>query len=208
MQYHKIENIYKRDPQTHKLIEGEFQNPSVDLLQNNKWLFKEKLDGMNVRIIWDGHQVEFRGRTDKARVPEEMLAWLEKYFIEELFEQEFGEKEVVFFGEGIGGKIQKGARYSDYQCDEKFILFDIVIGYMFLQQETVEELAEKFNVEVAKDFGTGKLLEGVQMIKKNIKSLYTDKEVEGIIAIPIGDFRSRNGQRIITKIKHKDFRKE
>jgi len=56
-EFHKIQTIYKRDPATkHRtLVEGDFSLPEFGFLQNNAWVFTEKVDGTNnVRVIFDG----------------------------------------------------------------------------------------------------------------------------------------------------------
>lgn len=69
-EYHKIETLFERDVNgTKKLIEGKFRNEAVEFLVNNAWVFTEKIDGTNIRIHWDGHKVEFAGRTDRAQIP-------------------------------------------------------------------------------------------------------------------------------------------
>ena len=68
-EYHKIKSIYERDHNTKKLIEGKFVDETIEFLKDNIWEFTEKIDGTNIRVIWDGHRVTFAGRTDKAQMP-------------------------------------------------------------------------------------------------------------------------------------------
>ena len=64
-EYHKIETLYKReDSGKHKLLIGEFRNETVKQCKDLQWIFTEKIDGTNIRIHWDGHKIEFNGRTD------------------------------------------------------------------------------------------------------------------------------------------------
>ena len=70
LEYNKIETVFNRDTNgTKKLIEGSFRNETVEFLKDNIWTFTEKIDGTNIRVHWDGHKVEFGGRTDKADIP-------------------------------------------------------------------------------------------------------------------------------------------
>lgn len=71
-EYHKIDGIFERDIKTKKLIEGKYRNETIEFLKDNIWEFTEKIDGTNIRIIWDGHRVNFAGRTDKAQIPAEL----------------------------------------------------------------------------------------------------------------------------------------
>ena len=63
-----------------------------------------KIDGTNIRILWDGHRVTFAGRTDNAQIPAELTNRLFELFggevNEELFEQKFGDMPVMLVGEG------------------------------------------------------------------------------------------------------------
>ena len=104
-EYHKIETVFNRSTDGDKrLIWGDYRNATVEYLANNIWQFTEKIDGTNIRIHWDGHNVEFGGRTDKAQIPNHLLNKLKELFgtleAEELFEQTFGEKDIILFGEG------------------------------------------------------------------------------------------------------------
>ena len=126
--YHKIETVFNRDIEgTKKLIPYDWRDPTVEFLKNCTWEWTEKIDGTNIGVYWDGHKVSFQGRTEKAQIPKFLLEKLEELFggeeNEQIFEQMFGEKEVVLFGEGYGNKIQKcGAKYIPDGVD--FILFD------------------------------------------------------------------------------------
>jgi len=55
-QYHKIQTVYLRDPETRykALLDGQLAKPEFDYLQHNQWEFTEKVDGTNIRVEWDG----------------------------------------------------------------------------------------------------------------------------------------------------------
>ena len=55
-EYHKITTVFDRDPENKfkTLIDGQFSKPEFEYLANNEWDFTEKVDGTNIRIIWDG----------------------------------------------------------------------------------------------------------------------------------------------------------
>lgn len=67
LEYHKIQTLFERDPKTKKLIKGKFCNLTVEYLKNNVWTFTEKVDGTNIRVYWDGHNVHFGGRNAGGR---------------------------------------------------------------------------------------------------------------------------------------------
>lgn len=209
-EYHKIETIFERDMEgTKKLIEGKFRNPLVEYLKDNEWVFTEKIDGTNIRVLWDGHKVSFNGRTDNAQLHGHLVEKLNELFMgsvnEELFEQKFGENEVMFFGEGYGAGIQKGG--GDYIDDKDFILFDVMVGNIFLERENVEEIAKSFNLKVVPLLPIKTIKEAVEYVKSKPLSQVGKciKEIEGVVGTPkyrITDFR---GNRVIVKIKVEDF---
>ena len=70
IEYTKIPNIYRRETfGKNKMIEGAYSSPELKYLSESMWEFEEKLDGTNIRILWDGYRVSFAGRTDKAQIP-------------------------------------------------------------------------------------------------------------------------------------------
>ena len=206
-EYNKIETIYERDVNgTKKLIEGKFRNESVEYLANNEWEFSEKIDGTNIRIHWDGHKVTFGGRTDRASIPTHLVNKLTELFLneetEQLFEQKFGEKEVILFGEGYGVKIQCG---GDYRPDVGFILFDVLIGENYQSRESVEDIAKAFNLEIVPIVLRGTIQEAVDFIKTKPNSTIGKAKMEGVVGRPKVELRERCGHRLIVKIKCKDF---
>ena len=69
--YHKIPTVYLRDPETKfkTLIEGAFATPELFYLAQNEWWWTEKVDGTNIRIMWDGVAViSFGGKRDRKSV--------------------------------------------------------------------------------------------------------------------------------------------
>lgn len=209
--YHKIPSIYKREEQRpFNLIEGEYSEPELELLKDVQWVFTEKVDGTNIRVIWDGHKVTYGGRTDNADMPRHQTDMLESLFggsdVEQMFEQVFGEANVVLYGEAYGAKIAKGGgNYSDTQ---KFVLFDVKVGDIYLERHNVEDIASKFTLDVVPIVATGTLEEGVKLVKDGLKSQWGDFLAEGLVAKPAVDLFDRTGHRIITKIKHRDLVKK
>lgn len=206
-EYSKIPNIFKREMYGgNRLIEGEYATPELEYLSNALWEFTEKVDGTNVRILWDGYRVSFAGRTDKAQIPKHLLERLNVLFggetKEELFEQIFGKTEVILFGEGFGEKIQKG---GGLYGGVDFILFDVWVGGWWLDSVNVTDIAKKFEIRRVPVVFTGTLNDGVQYIRKHPKSKLRDAELEGIVGRPVVQMFSRKGERIMVKIKCRDF---
>ena len=173
VEYHKIKTIFERDIDgTKKLIEGEYRDKAVEYLKDCEWIFTEKVDGTNIRVMWDGHKVAFAGRTDRAEIPTRMWDVLNNYFrtdeAEQIFEQIFGEQEAILYGEGYGGKIQKGANYKE---TEDFILFDIEVNGCFYSLEACQSIAKALDIEYVPVIHKGKLSDGVEIVKnkQNLK---------------------------------------
>lgn len=210
-EYHKIETLYKRDMEgTKKLIEGAFRDPTIEYLKDNRWIGKEKIDGTNIRIYWDGHRVSFNGRTDNAQIPGDLVNLLNIMFCtleaEQIFEEKFGEKEVYLFGEGFGSGIQKVG--NRYKSKKDFILFDVEIDGYYLGMDEVRDIAKTFNVDVVKILKEGTLDELVQFVKSNPLSQTAEDSslvIEGLVAVPVVEIKRRDGKRIIVKIKVEDF---
>ena len=206
-EYEKIETLYVRDDKTKKLVEGKFRNETVELLKDIDWEFTEKIDGTNIRIYWDGHKVSYYGRTDKAQIPSQLMNRLIELFggdiNEEMFEQKFGDMPVMLIGEGYGAKIQKGG--GDYRIDNDFILFDVCINGNYQPRESVNEIANYFNIDVVPTIMIGRLQDGVDYVKSKPKSKIGNADSEGLVARPLKELKDRTGNRIIVKIKVKDF---
>ena len=207
-EYHKIETIFERDLEgSKKLIEGKFRDKTVEYLANCKWRFTEKIDGTNIRVHWDGHNVTFGGRTEKAQIPTHLLEYLNATFggneNEEIFEQMFGEKEVILFGEGYGPKIQKGGGL--YRSDVSFILFDVMIGDIYLSRENVENIAKGLGIDVVPVVLEGTISEAVDFVKTKPDSTIGTAKMEGVVGRPAMEILDRLGKRLIVKIKVCDF---
>lgn len=207
-QYHKIQTIFKRDMANKGKITDEFSMSELEYLKNNQWVFTEKVDGTNIRVMWNGKDVVFGGKTDNAQIPVFLLYKLQELFEgnkKQLFKDKFGEEgDVCLYGEGYGAKIQKGG--GNYISDGvDFVLFDVKIGDYWLERENVEDIAKHFRLKVVPIIGEGTLLEAVEKTKEGFNSQWGDFIAEGIVLKPKTELKTRRGDRIITKIKHKDF---
>lgn len=208
--YIKINTPFERDTEgTKKLIEGKFRNETVEYLKNNTWLCSEKIDGTNIGIVWDGHKVSFQGRTERAQIPAPLVNKLNELFggtvNEEMFEQKFGEMNVILYGEGYVPKIQKGGGL--YRDDVSFILFDVYLPdqNLWLKRDAVEDIAKSFGIDVVDIVLTGTLQEAVDFIKTKPKSHIGNANMEGLVCRPAIEMLDRMGRRVIIKIKVCDF---
>lgn len=212
-EYHKIQTIWLRDPETNhkRLLEGQYAHPAFEYLALNKWVFTEKVDGTNIRVMIEPPKtsdeslsLRFGGKTDAASIP--------AFLIERLQERFFPQRHKLYdmfpdggclYGEGYGAKIQKGG--GNYRQDQDFVLFDVKVGSFWLERNNVEDVAQKLGLDVVPIIGTGTLPEMIQTARLGIGSRWGNFMAEGIVARPACELVTRNGDRIITKIKHRDF---
>ena len=206
MEYTKIPNIFKREEHgKNKLLEGVYSTEELEMLKDIPWVWTEKVDGTNIRVMWDGHSVSFGGRTERAQIPSHLVNRLNELFggtnKEEIFEQNFGETPVILFGEGFGEKIQSGGLYGPVD----FILFDVFCGGLWLKRDNVVGIAETFGIRCVPFVGKGTLEEAVEYIRKHPQSYLRNSEMEGVVCRPVQELADRRGNRIIVKIKCRDF---
>lgn len=208
--YHKIQTVFKRDPLTNfRTLLSEFSLPEFESLKDIEWVFTEKIDGTNIRIMFDGEKIRFGGKTDNAQIPIFLLDVLQDAFTVEMFKNEFpGSDNVCLYGEGYGAKIQKGGNYLSDRTN--FILFDIKIDDWWLTRIACEQISNDLGIGIVPIIATGKLLDGVDIVKQGFKSTIAenkDYDAEGLVMKPVLELFDRGGNRIISKIKHKDFLK-
>jgi hypothetical protein len=80
-EYHKIDIVFKRDPATNNkaLILGDYAHEAFEYLANNKWVFTEKVDGTNIRIMIEPlGGLCFGGKTDNAQIPADLAEHLRR----------------------------------------------------------------------------------------------------------------------------------
>src|SRR5690554_942996 len=89
-EYPKIHTVFKRDPANkHRtLIEGDYAQEAFAYLANNTWVFTEKVDGTNIRVMIQPPQssdgagrIVFGGKTDNAQIPSFLVRKLEERFL-------------------------------------------------------------------------------------------------------------------------------
>lgn len=207
-EYEKIETLFVRDSTTKRLVEGQYRSGAVEYLKDNAWRFTEKVDGTNTRVIWDGYRVSFAGRTANSQMPQKLTDRLNALFgradNEQLFEQKFGSKSVIIFGEGYGAGIQNGGLYRN---DIDFMPFDVKVDGKYLSLEDVKEVSGYFNLKPAPIVLTGTIEDGVKYVKSHPHSLVAQSGayMEGLVGRPSVDLQNEFGNRIIVKIKYRDF---
>lgn len=206
MKYQKIPGPFKREvtgPNKNKLIDGAWISPELEALANTEWVWTEKVDGMNIRIMWDGYRVTYGGRTDNAQIPAKLLPALDSMFTEEIFEQQFGGTPVVLYGEGYGAGIQSG---GVYRPDQSFVLFDAYIGDHWLKRDSLEDVAKNMGLDIVPVFLECSIPLAIEAVRGGIRSDWnSDHYAEGLVGVTETGLLDRSGERLIVKVKRKDF---
>jgi len=150
--YPKIETIFNRD-ERFKVVEGDYRLTEFENIR--KWYVTEKIDGTNVRVIYEpqfppkkggikiglayevkyaGHTLRCTGRTDKSQLHPNLIAYLEKTFTIDKLNEIFPDKQVE--GEPIQypsvilfgeGYGPKIQKGGNYRPDISLRLFDVYI---------------------------------------------------------------------------------
>lgn len=204
-EYHKIQSLYKRDLKGNMLF-GDFSLEEFKYLANNEWVFTEKVDGTNIRVIWQNLAIRFGGKTDNAQMPTLLYDRLVELFKPGKMLEVF-DNDACLYGEGYGAKIQKVG--IDYKADGvDFVLFDIRVGNWWLKQDDVREIGTKLGLACVPIIGTGTLADLEDKVRDGFTSMWGDFPAEGIVARPKVELYDRSHRRIITKLKQKDFAKK
>jgi hypothetical protein len=209
--YPKMQTLWKRDAENkYNIMEGHFSKEEFENIE--MWHITEKIDGMNIRVIFNndvnesiGAELTFGGRTDKAQLPTFMFTYLQKTFNVEMFQKVFeGAEKVILYGEGYGAGIRKGGKYRK---DNAFILFAIWIDGWWLKPDDVEEIAIDLGIDYVPFLGIMTKRQAVDYLKSKPKSKIGEEEfvMEGIVAQSEPLMLFRNGKPMMWKLKVKDY---
>jgi len=202
-EYIKIQTAFKRD-ERNVIRPGDWTLPEFAYLADKPWRWTEKVDGTNIRLHWNGTEVTIGGRTDNAQVPATLVANLQPYVDPGLWKSIFPDADdVTVYGEGYGAKIQSGGMYRP---DQALILFDVLVGRWWLTDENVDDVATKLGLEVVPRLATFTLETAWMVIQAgDMKSHWSGARPEGLVGRPAVDLFCRNGDRLIVKMKAKDW---
>lgn len=217
IEYPKIETLYDRgedfDVDVSRVRKAEF-------MQIRSWLITEKVDGTNMRVgLHADGSVEFNGRTDRAQIPSNLAKYMVTTFAAERMQGAFEKNEdgtwpeVTLFGEGYGPGIQNGGAY---RSDVSFRLFDVLVGKWWLEWDNVCAVADKLNILTVPELGYM-----ADEFPHSESDLYAtcefsmvareegdgSKEAEGIVARADPMLYDKFGNRMMWKLKFRDFRK-
>jgi hypothetical protein len=226
--YPKIANAFYRDPVTGKVDRTKKSDPLYDTIENCKWIFTEKVDGTSIAVYWNGDKFEFFGHTTRSQIPPQVMSMLTETFgyeKETLFEQVFGDKPAMVYGEAYGPSIGPGKMYCD---TVNFIVFDITVGTelnenrsegilnrgSWLEWDNVIDICKKVglnHVPEIKPLECFSLSESVHAVEGAGLYSYVGGNhgktcvAEGVVARPRNNIYDRYGNVIRVKIKTKDF---
>jgi len=217
-EYQKINTLFMRDDKN-IIIPHLFTLPEYEYLKDNIWECTEKIDGTNIRIEVDGKNIEFKGRTDKAKIPEELLEFLKEKFTPNIIFPSLGydpnvgindNTHITIYGEGFGHKIQGKTGDAYIKNNVSFILFDVKVGHWWLKRDALESIAEKLGIKIVPIIGYMTIPEAIKFVRDGFNSNISEDRnlmAEGLVLKTPAGLLLRNGERIITKIKTYDFTK-
>ena len=171
-----------------------------------KMYASEKIDGTSVGIVWNGERISFVGHTEKSEFCPRYLEYLNNTFgtpeFESVIEEIFGDRPVTIYGEGIS---------KDYNVhygfpEGNFIMYDIQNSNgTFYNREAVKEIAKKLDLIYPwEELMT--LKEAIDFIKTRPSSrLNPDNKMEGLVLRAPLELYTNNGDRVICKVKVRDF---
>jgi ATP-dependent RNA circularization protein (DNA/RNA ligase family) len=221
MEYQKINTLFKRDERG-IIIPEKFTLPEFGWLKDCKWEATEKIDGTNMRLelqfSTDDYNPEVLnytcricGKTDNAQIPPHLYKKMEDLFGEvnwnEIFPDATSGECITIYGEGYGAKIQNGGNYI--KDDVNFILFDVRVNDWWLNRANCEDIAKKLNIDIVPLIGYMTIPEAINYVEKGFKSTIAqnkDYDAEGLVLRTPDILCRKDGSRLITKIKTKDFR--
>lgn len=210
-EYPKIQSVYKRhlESNSKEFIIGEWSTPELEYLADNLWIFTEKVDGTNIRLSFDGNSLGIYGRTSRAELlpslVESIKALIPLETLQKTFENASPEMPVFLYGEGYGEKIQNGGGYV--QGGQSFILFDAMIGRKWLEFNDVTGIGISLGINVVPKVGVGPLVEAIQWCQDGFNSRLRVQPPEGLVCRPLTTLYDWRGNRIITKVKLCDWKR-
>jgi ATP-dependent RNA circularization protein (DNA/RNA ligase family) len=209
-EYPKIETLFNRGDDF-KVITDALRKEEFSLI--NRWHLTEKVDGTNIRLIVKPNEITVGGRTANAQIHAGLLTACMNLFdgITDWYDAHFDENddvECVLYGEGYGPKIQSG---GGYRADQGFRLFDVTIGGKFLDWPKVEEVAHEAGLQTVPFLGyinRNAVVDFVSDLNESITAKLdggTGVVPEGVVARTVPYLYDWRGDRIMWKLKKKDF---
>jgi hypothetical protein len=204
-EYPKIETAFERAVDfsiTEKLKRPVFGSIAT-------WLVTEKVDGTNIRIHLDADNcMTIGGRAAGTQLSADLITNIYRTITATMLEglrRDQDRTTITLYGEGYGLGIQKG---SGYRADKGFILFDVLIdGRWWLDENSITDIAQKLDIPRVPELGIMSIEEMFELVRDGFLSLIPGATcaAEGIVARTIEPLFDARGQRIMFKLKTKDF---
>lgn len=146
------------------------------------------------------------GREENSQIPAKLTNHLMDFIGDriETISRIFDCDSVCLFGEGYGIGINKAGKFYNDKTAQ-FVLFDVKIGDLWLKRESVEDIANNLHMGIVPIIRKGTLTEAIDFVRAGFNSTWGDFPAEGLVVRPSVELRDRQGKRIISKIKTKDF---
>lgn len=207
--FNKISAPFGRNTPKDRLVNTSiYAKPWVEMFyKNNVPMYaSEKIDGTSVGIVWNGERVSFIGHTDKTQFAPRFLEYLSNTFLtsefEAVIEEVFGETPVTVYGEGIS----KDYNYHYGFQDGNFIMYDICgENGKYYNRDAVKSIAEKLDMIYPYE-KIMTISEAIEFVKTRPQSvLDPSHKMEGLVLRPTVELYTNRGERIICKVKVRDF---
>lgn len=232
--YSKILAPFKRLDNNSKFVtEGAWSKSEFELLKDIYWSWTFKVDGTNISLQWRGDKMTLdtiKGHTDKSQFNQRTKDYLEKTFCtpeaETIFEDMFGENNVNVICEFVSKDTNQNYGHEDGYC----YVIDVqnADSEKFWTRDIVEEFAKRFNIDYVREMCRGTIEDAINWVKlakaswndnkyfistlttKNgenykVENPYGKYPIEGLVGRPNIELLDANKERIICKVKCKDF---
>lgn len=220
-EYPKINSVFKRHtegPSKGRFIMGDFAQREFETLLHVKWRWSEKIDGTNIRIIYEPNnqlgfafspRITIQGRTDRSQLHPDLVHAIQDMVDIRKWAETFADQPAVVYGEGYGAGIQ-GVGHL-YRPDKSFIGFDVRVGQTWLDHDDAFGVMQSLGLNTVRSPWTETLAEalnifGLGKTETWFPSAFNPEAFEGIVGRPVGGLLDRHGHRIQTKLKVVDFR--
>lgn len=207
-EYDKINTIWKRD-ERNVVIVGDWSCPEFAYLSDKDWAWTEKVDGTNIRLHGHaaGYDVRIGGRTDNAQLPAKLVDNLRAGGVLDLGKWDVISKKadapVTIYGEGYGAKIQSGGMYRQ---DQWLVVFDVKVGDWWLRRDDAADVASQLGLEMVPIVGTfSPKVAWYRIATGELISAWEGARPEGLVGRPAVDLFNRKGERLLMKVKVKDW---
>ena len=147
------------------------------------------------------------GAQPLGKISDSELAILLGCSVSSVYEQRRARMIPSFYGEGFGSGIQKAG--SGYLLDSvDFILFDVMCGGLWLEEPNITDVASRLGIMRIPVMNRMAINEAIEHVAAGFESSVGrgSMPAEGVVLRAPCGMLSRTGERIIAKIKTKDFK--